>query len=428
MAGPTFSDLESFGLLKELYSDDIKFQEHIQSSLYNFVKHADSGEIEFDGNHFNVPVQFQVNESYAAINDGERLPEADQQKGVFAQYRVKQMYSVLEPTTFAATRGHKDGRPNGKYLDDYLKGTLLSFMSNLDFDLYGNGRGSRATIDAGVTPAATSFPVVSSMMLRPGMKLDWYDSTLTTKRGSIKIDVKSVDRINRTVYIDTTFGSAAVPSGAVAGDRLVVYGALAPSEPVDGRHLMGLQRITDNTLSIGNLSPSNYAAWMSVNINAVGANPSQELLQLEWDSLYQISGVYPNRMVFAPAWKRAYLSQFLNQRRFNSNAFDTGATSLTFSPVKMGQDEKGKKPVEFQMLEDKNADPTIVYIWQHDAFCFASDYSDTPHLADEDGNEFRFRFGYDSLQAFYRFWANCVVYQRNAIGKIYNHATPGGVL
>jgi hypothetical protein len=427
MSGATFSDLESFGLLKELYLDDVKYQDHVQSSLYGFLKKADSNEVEFDGNYFNVPVQFALNESYAAIQDNERLPEADFPKGVFARYRVKQMYSTVEMTTFAATRGHKDGRPNGKYLDDTMKGTLLSFMSNLDFDLYSNGRGFRATVSTAV-PAATSFVVASSMRLRAGMKLDWYDSTLVTKRGSIKIDVKAIDRQNKTVYLDASFGGGVVPAGAVAGDVLVVYNALAAGEPSDGRHIAGLDRITDNTVSLGTLSPSNYALWMATNQDAAGANPSQEILQIQWDNLYQVSGVYPNKMVFAPSWKRGYLAQFLNQRRFTSNSFDTGASSLSFSPLKMGSDEKNKKPGEFQMLEDKNCTPTSVYIWNSEAVVCAHDYSDTPHLADEDGNEFRFRVGYDALAGFYRFWMNTVVYQRNAIGKISGFASQSGTI
>lgn len=427
MAGMEFSDVESFGLLKELYSNDVKFQEHIQSSLYNFIN-KDKGDVQFDGAHFNIGVDVQINESYAALNDGERLPEGDTFKGVFAKYSPKRMYSGIEATMFAATRGYKNGRPDGKALDKLMRGTLLSFMSNLDSDLYGNGRGQRATVDVGVLGGASSFPVISSMRLRPGMKLDWYDSTLSTKRGSIKISVTGVDRMNKTVYVDPDFGLGVTPAAAAAGDRLVVYGALAAGEPTDGRHIAGFDLILDNTFSLGLLSPATYASWKATNTNAAGANPSQELLQQHWDNMFIISGFYPNRMIFNPAWKRAYLSSFLNQRRFNSNTFDTGASSVTFSPVKMGEDEKGKKPGEFRMLEDPKCDPTTNIIWNYDCVRFVSDYADTPHLADEDGSEFRFRQGYDAISAFYRFWANTVVDQRNAVGKIYGYASPSGVL
>lgn len=427
MSGATFSDVDSYGLLKELYADDVQFQEHILSSFYNFLRKASKGEVEFDGKYWNQGVVFQLNESYGAKNDSERLPDSDFQKGVFAKYRPKLMYSSIEMTTFAATRGHKNGRPNGKYLEDTIKGTLLSFMSNLDSDALGNGRGYRATILT-ATPAATSFTVDYSTRLRPGMKLDWYDSTLATKRGSIKIALRGVDRMNKTVYIDTTFGTGAVPAGAVSDDVLVVYGALAAGEPSDGRHMGGYARIVDNTLSLGSLASSTYAAWAATNINAGLANPNQEILQQHWDAMGIISGVAPNRMAFNQAWKRGYLNGFLNQRRFTSNNFDTGASSLSWSPVKMGKDDSGKKVSGIEMLEDKNMDPTAVYIWNHDALCIATDYGDQPHLADEDGSEFRFRRNYDSMNGFFRFWANVVVKQRNAVGQIYNFTPASGVI
>lgn len=427
MPGATFDDVESFGALKELYAADSYYQEHVQSSLYEFIRHAGDDEVEFDGNYFNVQVIWQLNESFGAINDDERIPDPGFPKSNFAKYRPKLNYSALEATTYAATRGHKNGRVNGKYLDDMIKGTLLSFMSNLDFDCYGNGRGLRATVLT-ATPAASSFTVEFSTRIRAGAKLDWYDSTLTTKRGSIAVDLRGVDRINRTVYIDSSFGSGAVPSGATAGDVLVVADALKIGEPSDGRHIAGLDRITDASVSIGGLAPSSYALWLPTNIAAGGANPNQEILQQMWDSLYIISGVHPNRMAFNQSFKRGYLNGFLNQRRFNSNSFDTGASNITFTPVKMGQDQKGQKPVEFLMLEDKNCDPENVYIWNYDAFCVATDYGENPHLANEDQAEFRFRQGYDSMSGFYRFWFNTVTKQRNAIGKISGFATASGTI
>ncbi len=427
MSGATFSDVDTYGLLKELYADDVQFQEHILSSFYNFLRKAAKGEVEFDGKYWNQGVVFALNESYGAKNDSERLPDSDFQKGVFAKFRPKLMYSTIEMTTFAATRGHKNGRPNGKYLEDTIKGTLLSFMSNLDSDALGNGRGYRATILT-ATPAASSFTVTYSTRLRPNMKLDWYDATLATKRGSIKISIRGVDRMNKTVYIDASFGSGAVPAGAVATDVLVVYGALAAGEPSDGRHMAGYERLVDNTLTLGTLASSTYAAWAATNINAGLANPNQEILQQEWDAMGIIAGVPPNRMAFNPAWKRGYLNGFLNQRRFTSNNFDTGAANLSWSPVKMGKDDSGKKVPMIEMLEDKNMDPTAVYIWNHDAVCIATDYGDSPHLADEDGSEFRFRRNYDSMNGFFRFWANTVVKQRNALGKVYNFTPASGVI
>lgn len=426
-AGPTVDDVYTYGNTKELYDDELHYQENILSSFFNSIRKLGKDEAEFDGNHWNVGVTFQINESFAALNDGERLPDPDFQKGVFAQYRSKLMYSQIEATTYAGTRGYRGGRVGGKYMDDLLKGTFLSYNSNLDFEAYTNGYSYRATIQT-ATAAATSFTVTFSTRLRAGMVLDWYDATYTTKRGSIKIDLKGIDRINRTAYIDPTFGTMAVPTGAVAGDVLVVYRSLDPGVPTDGRGIAGYARITDNTVSLGGLSAANYALWAATNINANLANPNQEILQQFEDQFFIISGVYPDKMVFNPAWKRGYLSGFLSQRRFTSNSYDTGASSLTWSAVKMGEDDSKKKPGERQMIEDKNCDPTEVLMWNNDAFGFASDYQDEPALADEDGAEFRYRIGFDSMQGFVRFWGNTVIKQRNAVGKLSNFSTVAGVI
>ncbi len=427
MSGATFSDVDSFGLLKELYSDDVEYQDSIVSSFMNFIRKAGAGEVEFDGKYWNQPVQLQINESYGAINDDERLPNASYQKGVFAKYRPKLMYSAIEMTTYAATRGHKNGRPNGKFIEDTIKGTMLSFTSNNDFDALANGRGYRATVES-ATPAAASFVVDFCMRLRAGMQLDWYNSALTIKRGSIAVALKGVDRINRTVYIDSSFGTGAVPAGAAADDVLVVYKALDAGEPSDGRYLAGYEMITDNSLSIGTLSSATYALWAATNFNAGLANPNQEILQQHWDAIKTIAQAAPNRGAFNPAWKRGYLNGFLNQRRFTSNSFDTGASSLSFSPVMMGKNADGKKVPQMEMLEDMNMDPTKFFSWVHDAFCVASDYGDAPALADEDGSDFRFRRNYDSLNGFVRYWANTVVKRRNGIGQISNFTPASGVI
>jgi hypothetical protein len=61
MSGVSFSDLETYGTLKELYADDMAYQDHVMNSLWSFCRQAGSGEIEFDGNYWNQAVQFTLN-------------------------------------------------------------------------------------------------------------------------------------------------------------------------------------------------------------------------------------------------------------------------------------------------------------------------------------------------------------------------------
>jgi hypothetical protein len=192
----------------------------------------------------------------------------------------------------------------------------------------------------------------------------------------------------------------------------------------------GYGRIVDNSISYGELSPTTWAAWQAVVLNAGLANPNQEILQQLWDSQAIISGTAPNMGCLNPAWKRGYLQGFLNQRMFTSNTFDTGATSLSWSPVKMGRDEsKVKKPAMLDLIEDKNQDPSQFFMWNSEAGCIAYDYGgDKPYLADEDGSDFRFRRNFDSMNGFLRLWGNFVVKQRNCFGNIYNFQVATGAI
>lgn len=427
MAGVNLSDLDSFGALHELYSSDRVYQENVQSTLYNKIN-KDQEDIKMDGKEFKIEVSLQLNESYGAINDDEPLPLPGKTKSDWASYRSKNMYSSFEATQKALTRGWAGGiTESGKYADRLLKETLITFVNNINQDLYQNGRGKRAVV-ATATPAATSFTVDSAAPLRAGMILDWYNASLTVKRGTIQIAVKSIDRMSRTVYIDTSFGTGQVPAGATADDVLLVVNAIAPGEPADGRFLAGLERITDNTVTLGGLSASTYASWSAVNQSAGGGNISQEYLQLQFDSMYIISQRYPNMCAFNPSQKRAYLAPFLNQRQFNTNSFDTGAASLSFSPLKIGEDEKNIKPGSITMIEDKDCPADTWYFWCYDDLILGTDYYGEPHLADEDGETMRFRHSFDAMQGFYRFWANTVVRQRNRIGKISGLSVPSGTL
>lgn len=424
--GVNVSDVYSFASVKDLYSDDVEYQLSIQNSLLSKINKDDS-KYTLDGNNFRVSCRFQLNESYGARNDNEALPLSGVLKDKFADYRSKNHYSTIEMTMKAATRGHSGGVVGGKYQDQLIKSTLISFNSNLNFDLYGNGRGKRAVV-AAATATQSSFTVDSASRLRPGMLLDWYDSSLATLRGSIMVAVKGVDRLTRTVYIDSTFGTGEVPAGAAADDILVVKGALDAGEPTDGRHLAGLERLTDNTVSLASISPSDYAEWQATNQDLSNGSITQQALQLQFDYSHDLLGYYFDRCAFNTAQKRAYLQQFLNQRRFTSNSFDTGASSLSFDPVKMGVSEKNTQPGEMIMIEDKDCDLDVWYFWCNEHLVLAEDYTGAPGLADEDGAEFRYRLGFDSMQGFMRYWANTITDKRKALGKIYNLAIPSGAL
>lgn len=423
MSGANYSDLQTFGALQELYADSLVVQQNVATSVWNFIRDPKEGEVKLDGQGWNVGVTFALNESFGSKLDGERLPDAGYPKSLYAKYNSKLNYSTMEMTSFAATRGYAGGRPDGTFIESTIQSTFLSMLNNMDSEALGNGFGYRATIRT-ATPAATSFTVEFSGRLRTNMILDWYDSTYTIKRGSIRISDKGIDPQSHTVYIDTGLFAGQVPAGATAGDVLIVYNDLAPGAPADGRGISGLARGTDASVSLGGLSPANYAWWMPTNINFNGQSPNELGLQQHVDNMYSITGLYPDKCVISPDWRRAYMAGFLTQRMFTSNNFQTGAASLSFSATTMGK--QSEKPHQIEFLESYKQDPTQYYLWVDDALCKASDNGKDIHIADDDGTDFRYRRNYDTMSGFMRYWGQFIYNLRRGVGRGYGFAQPSG--
>lgn len=429
MSGTNFSDVQSFGLLQRQYSNDVVYQEHFSNAAMNFIE-LDSG-INYDGEAFFVPLSMVINTSYGARVDGEPIPVAEKSKGIYAQYESKMMYSSLESTFKAATRGYRGGRPDGEWLDKMVRDTLINCEHEISNDIYQNGRGHRAFI-ATATPTATNFTVTSSTQLLPGQKLDWYNSAMTTLRGSVQIDDQGIDRQARTVYVKTTFGTGEVPTGATAGDRLVISGAADAGEPADGRFIGGLDRITDNTAAIGGVAPASWRSWMSYVEDMSQTVINIDVLQRLFDNMKTISGKNINRWVLNPAQKRQYFHLLIAMNKFAPGNLMGGASNIGFSPVRMGEDmdgEAGYNTSAQKILEDAACPLDVMYFFNNEALKRGEDYTTGgPQLAEEDGRTFRFKQGHDSLSAFLRYWSNICVFQRNAIGKIKGLATPAGVI
>lgn len=428
MAGTNLSDVQTYGLLQRQYSDDVVYQEHFANAAFGFIDVDTS--INYDGEAFFVPLSMVINTSYGARNDDEPLPIADKSKGVYAQYSSKMMYASIETTFKAATRGYRGGRPDGEWLDKLVRDTLINCEHEVSNDTYQNGRGHRAFI-ATATAAQTNFTVTSSTQLLPGQKLDWYNAGMTTLRGTIRIDDAGIDRQARTVYVDTSFGSAAVPAGATAGDRLVITGAADAGEPSDGRYMGGLDRITDNTVSIGGIAPSSWRSWQAYIEDMSSTTINIDVLQRLFDNMKTISGKKINRWVLNPAQKRQYFHLLISMNKFAPGNLMGGAQSIGFQPAQMGEDMDGDSAyqTEQKILEDAACPLDVMYFWNNEAIKRGEDYTQGgPQLAEEDGRTFRFKQGNDALNAFMRYWANYCVFKRNAIGKIKNLATPSGVI
>ena len=427
MAGTNLSDLQQFGLLQRQYSNDVKYMENFRNKLFNFLDKDPS--VNFDGENFFTPLSMVINPSYGARPDGKPLPQAGKSKGVYAQYSSKNMYSSLESTMKAATRGYRGGRPDGEWLDKLVRDTMMNIEREVSNDCYQNGRGMRAFAATGVTAGAASFPVTSSMQLLPGVKLDWYNAALTVKRGTIQIADAGIDRQARTVYIDSAYASAVVPVGAIAGDRLLIEDALL-DEPSDGNFMGGLARITDNSVSLGGVAPTSWRSWQTYNEAMASTIISVDVVQRLMQNTSSISGVKMNRWVLNPVQTRQWFRILISQLQYANGALEGGANKVGFTPYKFGNTQSDDYEFgQLQILEDAACPLDVMYLWNNEAIKIAEDFTTGgPQIADNDGLTFRMQPGYDSLSAFLRYWANIVVVQRNAIASITGLAVPAGTI
>lgn len=427
MAGTNLSDVQNFGLLQRQYSNDVVYMENFLNKLFNFIEKDPS--VNFDGENFFTPLSMVINTSYGARADGKPLPQAGKSKGVYAQYSSKNMYSSLESTMKAATRGYRGGRPDGEWLDKLVRDTMMNIEREVSNDCYQNGRGQRAFAAAGVTVGAASFPVTSSTQLMPGVKLDWYNAALTVKRGTIQIADSGIDRQARTVYVDPSYITGVVPVGAVAGDRLVVEDALL-DEPSDGNFMGGLARICDNSVSIGGVAPTSWRSWQTYNEAMAGTIISVDVVQRLMQNTSTISGKKMNRWVLNPAQTRQWFKILISQLQYANGSLEGGAKNVSFTPYRFGNTQSENYDFgALQILEDAACPLDTMYFWNSEALKIAEDFTTGgPQIADNDGLTFRMQTGYDSLSAFMRYWAQIVVFQRNAIASISGLATPVGVV
>lgn len=426
MAGTNLVDVQNFGLLQRQYNNDVIYMENFKNKLFNFLEKDPS--VNFDGENFYTPLSMVINTSYGARPDGKPLPQAGKSKGVYAVYSSKNMYSSLESTMKAATRGYRGGRPDGEWLDKLVRDTMMNIEREVSNDCWQNGRGHRAFV-ATATAAAGSFTVDSSTQLMPGVKLDWYSSDYVTKRGTIQIADAGIDRQARTVYVDSTYGAGAVPAGATAGDRVVIEDALF-DEPADGNFMGGLSRIVDNSVSIGGVSPTSWRSWQCYNENLASTTISVDVVQRLMDNTSTISGKKMNRWALNPAQKRKWYDILVAQLRYANGNLDGGATKIGFTPYRFGNTQSEDYDFgDLQILEDAACPLSSMYFWNSSAIKIAEDFTTGgPQLADNDGLTFRMKEGHDSLSAFLRYWAQIVVFQRNAIASIQNLSIPGGTI
>ena len=249
------------GLFKDVYADR-GVVDLIPDSLI-LLNRIPFSQKEALGNEFVQPVVLQMEHGVTFHGSEDVLNDLnDAVAGRVLDARIKgagiTLRSVLSYT--AASRAMKDGRASFESATKYLVGNMLKSASKkLEIELmYGQvGYGVVGSV-AHTAPATTATVVIPAAEWAPGiwggaegMKIDFYDVTLATKRNALDITVTSVSFETRTIGLS---GASADLAAIVATDVIFHKGA-------QGNEFAGVHKILSNTATLFGISATTYALW-----------------------------------------------------------------------------------------------------------------------------------------------------------------------
>lgn len=403
--------------LWEVFSLDNELQDQSSCVLKKLLREASASEYNMKGKRLNVGIKLGMYESFQGANEGEVLRNGTGTKKVFANYDVKSMYSTMS-LTFLAMKAGKNKSGSAVVMEEMQQDTVKSALLSFESVLHGSGLGQLASV-AAATTGQNTFQADTLRNLRVNMSLDVWDSALTTKRGSFVVGT-NLSRETRTLNFGSDGTLQTVPAGMVAGDKIFFAGALE-NAPVDGKFMMGIDGVTDNTLAFGNISPVNFGQWRATNLNAASANISENLLHNWLFRFSKVSGIQPDKGIYSGVQKLMLQRTLQANRRFTSTDYALGG-DLSFERVSMGTDYKDTQG-NIQWNEDPLCPDDSFYCWNDKAlFLVPYDENIEMQLASEDGLDWRNQDNTDTWRAFMRQTGNLVSNQRQGIGKLSNLA------
>lgn len=261
MAGEnTFTTLN--GLFKDTYADKLENLQPEGTKMLQKIPFG--GGSRRTGELYNQPVVLGLEHgiTYAGPNDDAfQLDEAV--NGVIREAQIQGHQMMLRSRLgVAAASRAASGEPQAferatKFL---VRNMLRSMAKRLEVGMLYGGVGIG---EVGALPGGNDIEITTAEWA-PGvwvgaelMKLDIYDATSATLRGTAQ--VTAVDMDTRTITVD------AIPAGVVATD--VLYYKTA-----QGNEAVGIHRIITNTGVLFGIDSNQYSLWKG-NVVSAGSNP-----------------------------------------------------------------------------------------------------------------------------------------------------------
>lgn len=348
------------------------------------------------------------NESGGAINETELFRSIDTED--YQQWKVAPKVLVwpiqFGGLTAAAAQGDEASFAN--LIVDALDRARDRLMSDENRQFFGLGNGALAAPAQAVTAAGVSFTVDSVQYLRRNMVVDIFSGATKTV-DSYRINY--VDRVNSIVGFLTSLGVA------IDTTTVIVKENIRDSAPSDGKEMMGLRGIVDDSTDLTtfqDLNASTIYEWRSRRINASSANLTSDLLQRLIDdvAILDPEGNEPDLMIMHRRQRRKYLDIVVPQKRYMDGDMDAGFKKLSFNGV--------------DFLLDKDCQVDTVYALRKDKL--RKFELEALGMGRHEGSDTFLRLvNQDVFQAYWRHYCNFGTSSRLSHGKIVSLATPSGI-
>lgn len=202
-------------------------------------------------------------------------------------------------------------------------GYLFKLRDITKLQAYGDGTGKLATVNGTQTGTTITFDDV--IYLKPGMVVDTYDSTGTT-RDEDSVTINSIDRVNNQATFATSI--------SVTDNDIVVREETKVSAPSDGKEIAGLKLIIDDgtvATTFQSLSRSTYPILRGNVINAGSVNLTNDLLQRAADEASIIGDGRIDMLISRHGQRRKYLDLTTPDKRFLDNKLDRGYQKISWN-------------------------------------------------------------------------------------------------
>lgn len=348
------------------------------------------------------------NESGGAINEEESFRTIDSED--YQQWKVTPKV-IVWPIQFsglvaAAAQGGDESFAN--LVVDALDRARDRLKSDENRQFFGMGTGLLGAPSASLSAAATIFTVNSVQYFRKNMVIDIYSGANLSVAGA---RITYVDRVNNIISTSASLNSVVDTTCQIVKQNIRV------SAPTDGKEMMGLRGIVDDSTDLTtfqNLSAAAIYEWRSRRINASSANLTSDLLQRLIDDvgILDPNGEEPDMLIAHRQQRRKYLDLVVPQKRYADGNMDTGFKKLSFNGIDMFLDKDCQVDTIYALKKDKIRKFELEPLG----------------MGRHEGSDVFLRLvNQDVYQAYWRHYCNFGTSSRLSHGKLVSLAVPSGI-